>query len=72
MHKLVFAALACLLPLLAHAQPAAKVHRIGVVHLGGSYEAVVAGLRAGLKDAGLSEGKHFVMHVRNTKAACAT
>jgi ABC-type uncharacterized transport system substrate-binding protein len=55
-----------LLALVAHAQPG-KLQRIGVIHAGGPYEAMLAGLRSGLKEAGLAEGKQFVFHVRNTK-----
>src|SRR2546423_12562027 len=52
----------------AHAQPV-KLQRIGVIHPGGSYEAVLDGMRAGLKDAGLADGKHFILHVRNIKGS---
>ena len=48
----------------AHAQP---VKRIGVIYGGGGFEAAVQGMVTGLKQAGLVEGKHFVLHVRDTK-----
>ena len=67
MTKLRLLLAALLLPLVAHAQPSGKVHRIGVIHLGGAYEAVLEGMRIGMKDAGLAEGKHFILHVRNTR-----
>ena len=60
---------AVLLPLTVHAQPAGKVQRIGVIHLGGAYEAVLQGMRIGMKDAGLTEGKHFVLHIRDTRGS---
>jgi putative ABC transport system substrate-binding protein len=50
----------------AQAQPV-NLKRIGVIHAGGPYEAVLEGMRAGLKHGGLAEGKHFVLHIRNTK-----
>lgn len=52
------------LPVLAHAQPTARLYRIGVVYQGGTYEAMVDGLRAGLKEARLVEGKNYVLHLR--------
>jgi len=57
-----------LLAPLAHAQPA-KLQRIGVIHEGGPYEATVQGMVAGLKQAGLVEGKHFLLHVRDLKGS---
>ena len=44
-----------------------RVYRIGVVLLGGPYSAVLDGLRAGLKEAGLEEGRQFILHVRDVK-----
>lgn len=58
-----------LLTSFAHAQPVAKIQRIGVIHEGGPYEAVLQGMLAGLTDAGLVEGKHFLLHVRDTKGS---
>src|SRR5437867_2422258 len=71
MHKLALlcaavAGLAILQP--AHTQPA-KLQRIGVIHQGGAFEAAFRGMVAGLKQAGLVEGKHFVLHVRDTKGS---
>jgi ABC-type uncharacterized transport system substrate-binding protein len=54
---------------LSHAQPATKLHRIGVIYEGGPWEAVVRGMVAGLKESGLVEGKNFVLHLRNTKGS---
>jgi len=45
-----------------------RIYRIGVVHQGGgSYEQALKGLRDGLKELGLEEGKHFVLHVRDAR-----
>jgi len=45
----------------------ARIYRVGVVLQGGSYSAAVDGLRDGIKDLGLEEGKQVVLHVRDTK-----
>jgi putative tryptophan/tyrosine transport system substrate-binding protein len=45
----------------------AKVYRVGVVHHGGPYKAVVDGLRDGLRQLGLEEGKHFLLNIRDSK-----
>ena len=42
------------------------VYRIGVILHGGPYLAAVDGLRNGLKELGLEDGKHFLFHIRNT------
>jgi putative tryptophan/tyrosine transport system substrate-binding protein len=60
-------ALVVVAALTAQAQPITKLQRIGVIYAGGPYEAVVQGMRAGLVESGLTEGKHFVLHVRDTK-----
>jgi putative tryptophan/tyrosine transport system substrate-binding protein len=44
-----------------------RIYRVGVVLHGGSYSAAIDGLRDGLKELGLEEGKHFILHVRETK-----
>ena len=44
-----------------------KVYRVGVVHQGGPYKAVADGLRDGLKQSGLEEGKHFLLNIRDSK-----
>ncbi len=49
-------------PLAAEAQPA-RVYRVGVVLQGGPYFAAIDGLRDGLRELGLEEGKQFVLHV---------
>src|SRR5678815_3985186 len=50
------------------AAPQAKVYRVGVIHQGGPYKAVVDGLRDGLKQSGYEEGKHIVLEIRDTKS----
>jgi putative ABC transport system substrate-binding protein len=68
--KIVGASLIFLLLLVlslpAQAQQA-KIARIGVVHLGGSYYPIIDGLRAGLKELGLEEGKQFILEIRDAK-----
>jgi ABC-type uncharacterized transport system substrate-binding protein len=45
----------------------AKVYRIGVITAGGAWYEVIDGLRAGLKQLGLEERKHFTLAIRDTK-----
>src|SRR6266540_2797372 len=45
----------------------AKVSRVGVIVHGGEWNAVVDGLRDGLRELGLEERKHFAMEIRDTK-----
>jgi ABC-type uncharacterized transport system substrate-binding protein len=52
---------------LAEAQQA-KVYRVGVIHQGGPYGAVVDGLREGLKQSGYEDGKHILLEIRDTKS----
>jgi len=54
------------LPLAGEAQQA-RVYRVGVVLQGGLYFSAVDGLRDGLRELGLEEGKQFVLHVRDSK-----
>ena len=44
-----------------------KVSRIGVILPGSPWYEAVDGLRQGLKELGLEEGKHFVLDIRDTK-----
>jgi putative ABC transport system substrate-binding protein len=53
-------------PLSAAAQQA-RVYRVGVVLQGGPYLGAVDGLRKGLAELGLEEGKQIVLHVREGK-----
>jgi len=54
------------LPLAVEAQQA-RVYRVGVVLHGGPYSSAIDGLRDGLRELGLEEGKQFVLHVRDGK-----
>jgi putative ABC transport system substrate-binding protein len=45
----------------------ARVYRVGVVFLGGPHSSTVDGLRDGLKELGLEEGKQFVLEVHDAK-----
>lgn len=53
-------------PLAAGAQQA-RVYRVGVVIQGGPYLGAVDGLRKGLAELGLEEGKQLILHVRDGK-----
>ena len=53
-------------PLAVEAQQS-RLYRVGVVLQGGPYSAAVDGLRDGLKDLGLEEGKQYVLHVHDAK-----
>ena len=53
-------------PLVAEAQQA-RVYRVGVVLQGGPYSGAIDGLRKGLAELGLEEGKQFILHVREGK-----
>jgi len=44
-----------------------KVFRVGVIHQGGPYKAVVNGLQDGLRQLGLEEGKQFSLNIRDSK-----
>ena len=52
--------------LAAEAQQA-RVYRVGVILHGGPFYAAIDGLRDGLRELGLEEGKQLVFHVRDTK-----
>ena len=68
--KALAAFLAALVLALAHLAEAGEVsvHRVGVIHQGGAYEAVVEGLREGLRQIEHEHGgKHFVLEIRDTK-----
>ncbi len=45
----------------------ARVYRVGVVLHGGPSSSAIDGLRDGLRELGLQEGKQFVLHVRDGK-----
>ena len=44
-----------------------RVYHVGVVYQGGPYSEFIAGLREGLKELGLEEGKQFVFLLRDAK-----
>lgn len=44
-----------------------KVYRIGVIHQGGPYRAVVEGFRSGLRELGLEDGKKISLQISETK-----
>ncbi len=64
--KMVVALLATLALAFVHLAQAqsTKVYRVGVIHEGGPFYVVVDGLKDGLKELGLAEGKHYVLEIR--------
>jgi len=50
----------------AEGQTSGNAHRVGVIHQGGPYEGLVEGLRRGLRELGLEEGKQIVLDIRTT------
>lgn len=68
MNKKVFISLLVILGLaavpLVQAQPQ-KPYRIGVIHEGGTYNAVVEGLKDGLRGLGLEPGKDVLLDIRD-------
>ncbi len=53
-------------PLAAEAQQP-RIYRVGVVHQGGMYSQTVDGLRDGLRELGLEEGKGLLLQVHDAK-----
>jgi putative ABC transport system substrate-binding protein len=49
----------------------AGIRRVGVVYQGGAYEPSIEGLREGLKAAGLEEGRHIALLLRNARGDAA-
>src|SRR2546425_7537330 len=45
-----------------------KVYRVGVLLPGAGWYEIIDGLRVGLRELGLEEGKQFVLDIRDTKA----
>ena len=56
-------------PLAVEAQPTGKVYRVGVVLEGGPYYAAIDGMRDGLKDIGLEDGRHYILQIRDMKGS---
>ena len=68
--KPVFLTLAtAVLSVHATAAQEARVQKVGVISPGGSYRAVVDGLRDGLNQAGFIEGKRYVLDIREMRGA---
>jgi hypothetical protein len=44
-----------------------RPYPVGVLLPGGPHSSTIDGLRDGLRELGLEEGKQFVLHVRDTK-----
>ena len=44
-----------------------KMYRVGVIHEGGTFNAVVDGLKDGLGELGLKEGKNYVLEISDLK-----
>ncbi len=55
------------MPLAARAQLVDQPHHIGVVLEGGPYHAALDGLRGGLREQGLEEPRHYVLHTHDVK-----
>jgi putative tryptophan/tyrosine transport system substrate-binding protein len=51
---------------IAEAQQA-KIYRVGVITAGGVWYETIDGLRMGLRELGLEEGKQFILAIRDTK-----
>ena len=51
----------------SQAQQPTKIPRVGVIHLGGVLGTVADGLRAGLKELGIEDGKQVVLDVQDLK-----
>lgn len=67
MWKIVVACALAFTPLLAEAQPAATVHRIGVLLHHGAPPGFLEAFRAGLRDFGHLEGKTIALELRNAE-----
>lgn len=65
--KILVLALTTAFLLFVHAASAqgTKVHKVGVLLQGGSWYAMVDGLRHGLKDLGFVEGKQYILDIRD-------
>jgi putative tryptophan/tyrosine transport system substrate-binding protein len=44
-----------------------EIYRVGVIHEGGPYNAMVEGLKDGLRELGLAEGKQYILEIRDVK-----
>src|SRR2546426_10477515 len=59
-------------PYAAGGQTPGHVSRVGIIFSGGSYQVLVDGLRQGLRELGLEEGKYVVLDIRDTKGDLKT
>ena len=48
----------------APAQAPGKIPHVGAIYLSEHHQVIVDGLRQGLRDLGLEEGKHYVLDIR--------
>jgi putative ABC transport system substrate-binding protein len=53
-------------PLAAGGQTVGNIPRVGIIHYSGGMHVWVDGLRQGLRELGLEEGKHLVLDIRET------
>ena len=70
MSKRIFAwllAAFCLTTVFSAEAQQSKVYRVGVILQGGPYYDAINGLRDGLKELRLTEGKHYVLEIRDAK-----
>ena len=69
-HSILCAVLSALLfaPCDLAAAQKSKAYRIGVIHQGGPYRAVVDGFRFGLRELGLEDGKRISLQISETKS----
>ena len=54
-------------PFWAEGQTSGNVPHVGIIYISGHHHVVADGLRQGLRDLGLEEGKHFLLDIRETK-----
>src|SRR4029434_8233099 len=64
--RLTLSAMLCALCVSAHAQQP-KVYRVGVLVPGEAWYEIIDGLRVGLGQLGLEEGKQFILAIRDWK-----
>ena len=65
--KIIVAFLATLVLVSVHLVQAQQVYRVGVIHEGGPFYAVVDGLKDGLRELGFEQGKHYLLEIRDLK-----
>jgi|1185.fasta_scaffold02211_4 putative ABC transport system substrate-binding protein len=65
---LIRAAAFSLMPIASARAQQPRLYRVGVIFQGGTYAAAVEGLREGLRELGLEDGKQLILHVRDVKS----